>query len=192
MSSAEDWARALESGKGRFTLNFERMGVEAECRTLSAAEVEECRRMGGERGMRYALYLACGAVREAGEQLKAQGRAATPFDATEGLAYADVLAAGRAILRQSGAEQARLRLETGEGEGLPVTEAPLFWEETGAAEMGSFFPEGEESGWETAPETEKPRLFPKNSARQAENGEESVRALAELFADRLERARSNR
>ena len=51
MSSAEDWARALESGKGRFTLNFERMGVEAECRTLSAAEVEECRRMGGERGI---------------------------------------------------------------------------------------------------------------------------------------------
>ena len=102
------------------------------------------------------------------------------------------MAAGRAILRQSGAEQARLRLETGEGEGLPVTEAPLFWEETGTAETGSFFPEGEESGWETAPEAEKPRLFPKNSARQAENGEESVRALAELFADRLERARSNR
>ena len=41
MSSAEDWARALESGKGRFTLNFERMGVEAECRTLSAAEVRK-------------------------------------------------------------------------------------------------------------------------------------------------------
>ena len=102
MSSAEDWTRALESGKGRFTLNFERMGVEAECRTLSAAEVEECRRMGGERGMRYALYLACGAVREAGERLKAQGRAATPFDATEGLAYADVLAAGRAILGRAG------------------------------------------------------------------------------------------
>ncbi len=192
MSSAEDWARALGGERARFTLNFERMGVAAECRALSAAEVEECRRMGGERGMRYALYLACGAVREAGEQLRAQGRAATPFDATEGLPYADVLAAGRAILRQSGAEKARLRLETGEGEGLPVTEAPFSWTEETAAEKDEIFPETEENGWESAPEWGKAAAFSPKSARRTENGEESVRALAEIFADRLERARGNR
>lgn len=51
---AEAWAQALGQRQGgQFRLRFERLGLEAACRSLSSGEVEECLRMGGERGLRY-------------------------------------------------------------------------------------------------------------------------------------------
>lgn len=105
MSTAEQWAGLLGQEAGEaFSLKFERLGLEARCRPLRAGEVEECVRMGGERGLRYALYLACDELREAGEHLKKQGALASAFEITERLSYGDVVAAGAAILGQSGTD----------------------------------------------------------------------------------------
>ena len=83
MSTAEQWAGLLGQEAGEaFSLKFERLGLEARCRPLRAGEVEECVRMGGERGLRYALYLACDELREAGEHLKKQGALVSAFDIT--------------------------------------------------------------------------------------------------------------
>lgn len=118
MSTAEQWAGALAgTGGGSFTLRFDRLGLEAQCRPLNAGEVEECVQMGGQRGLRYALYLACDQLREAGESLKKQGTLASAFDITERLSYGDVVAAGSAILSRSGADTSAVRLEAREGEG---------------------------------------------------------------------------
>lgn len=114
MSGAEQWADLLgRPAEGVFTLKFERLGLEAQCRSLSAGEVEECLRMGGEKGLRYALYLACDDLRQAGESLKKQGALASAFDITERLSYGDVVAAGAAILGQSGTDTAAVTMEGG-------------------------------------------------------------------------------
>ena len=114
MSTAEQWAGVLgQRGAKQFTLQFDGLGLEARCRSLDAGEVEECVRMGGERGLRYALYLACDELREAGESLRKQGALDSAFDITLRLGYGDVLAAGRAVLQQSGAEEGRVRLDGG-------------------------------------------------------------------------------
>lgn len=114
MSTAEQWAGALAGqGSGDFTLRFDRLGLEAQCRPLNAGEVEECVRMGGQRGLRYALYLACDQLREAGESLKKQGNLASAFDITEKLSYGDVVAAGAAILGRSGADSSAVRVDGG-------------------------------------------------------------------------------
>lgn len=120
MSLAELWAEALQAPGQGFTLNFDRLGLAANCRPLTAGEVEECVRMGGQRGLRYALYLACDDLREAGETLKKQGAVASAFDITEKLSYGDVLAAGSAVLQRSGAQEAMVRLD-GDVQGLPRT-----------------------------------------------------------------------
>lgn len=115
MSGAEQWAELLgRQAYGAFTLKFERLGLEAQCRSLSAGEVEECLRMGGEKGLRYALYLACDDLRQAGESLKKQGALASAFDITEKLSYGDVVAAGAAILGQSGTDTAAVSMEGGQ------------------------------------------------------------------------------
>ena len=115
MSGAEQWAELLgRQAHGAFILKFERLGLEAQCRSLSAGEVEECLRMGGEKGLRYALYLACDDLRQAGESLKKQGALASAFDITEKLSYGDVVAAGAAILGQSGTDTAAVSLEGGQ------------------------------------------------------------------------------
>lgn len=122
MSTAEQWAAALGGEGGEsFTLRFDRLGLSAQCRTLSAGEVEECRRMGGQRGMRYALYLACGQLRQAGEQLRQQGSLGSAFDITERMSYGDIAAAGAAILSRSGAGEARVTLEeAGQSQALEI------------------------------------------------------------------------
>ena len=115
MSTAEQWAGALTgAGSGSFTLRFDRLGLEAQCRPLNAGEVEECVRMGGQRGLRYALYLACDELREAGESLKKQGALASAFDITEKLSYGDVVAAGAVVLGRSGADTSAVRVDGGQ------------------------------------------------------------------------------
>lgn len=85
--------------------------------------------MGGEKGLRYALYLACDDLRQAGESLKKQGALASAFDITEKLSYGDVVAAGAAILGQSGTDTAAVSLEGGEraaeSQGMALAEEML-------------------------------------------------------------------
>jgi hypothetical protein len=114
MSGAAEWAAALGGAARSFTLTLRRLGLTADCRALSSAEVGECLRMGGERGARYALWLSCGALREAGEHLRKRGALLSPFDLTERLPYADALAAAGMILRFSGADAPMI-----EAQGLP-------------------------------------------------------------------------
>lgn len=102
MSGAAEWGAALRAPRRMLTLRLGRLGIEAECRALGSAEVEECLRMGGERGARYALWLSCGALRDAGEEMLRTGEVHTAFDVTERLSYADVLTAAGMILRFSG------------------------------------------------------------------------------------------
>lgn len=174
MSLAAQWAQALQTPGQGFTLTFERLGLEADCRPLSAGEVEECVRMGGQRGLRYALYLACDDLREAGETLKKQGAVASAFDITEKLGYGDVLAAGAAILQRSGAQEARVRLD-GEAQTMPA--APF-------AAVPEGLPEGGGHGfWGEMP----PRAAAESTDGTA-FGTDPVRQLA----DRLWAAAGNR
>lgn len=140
MSLAELWAEALVSPGEGFTLTFDRLGLAANCRPLTAGEVEECVRMGGQRGLRYALYLACDDLREAGETLKKQGAVASAFDITEKLGYGDVLAAGSAVLQRSGAQEAMVRLDGQPREmpkGIPAAGQIPVAPEAGAAVWGA-------------------------------------------------------
>ena len=181
MSTAAQWAQALAGeGEERFVLTFDRLGLEAECRTLRAGEVEECRRMGGERGLRYAVYLACDALREAGESLRKQGALAGSFEITERLAYADILAAGGAILRKSGAGSARVRLsdEAAGEEGIPL-----------AAQEDPAERVWQENGWEEIRGAEKPVRAMRDEPQEDE--ERRVWETARIFADRLEAAADN-
>ena len=189
MSTAAQWAQALAGeGEERFVLTFDRLGLEAECRTLRAGEVEECRRMGGERGLRYAVYLACDALREAGESLRKQGALAGSFEITERLAYADILAAGGAILRKSGAGSARVRLsdEAAGEEGIPLAaqEDPVFSGQEDLAERV-----WQENGWEEVRGAEKPVRAMRDEPQEDE--ERRVWETARIFADRLEAAADN-
>lgn len=191
MSTAAQWAQTLAGeGAERFVLTFDRLGLEAECRTLRAGEVEECRRMGGERGLRYAVYLACEALREAGESLRKQGVLAGSFDITERLAYADILAAGSAILRKSGAGSARVHLseseEKAEAETIPLAvenEAALFPAEDPAELVW------QENGWKEPQGKGLTRRF--DGEKPQEDAEDRVWEMARIFADRLEAAAGN-
>lgn len=179
MSTAEQWAGVLGSPRnGQFTLRFDRLGLEARCRPLQAGEVEECIRMGGERGLRYALYLACDDLREAGESLKKQGAVASAFDITEELSYGDVLAAGAAILSRSGAGEAQVQLD-GEAQELP--------------RQGSAFSQRVEDILPAAD-----RVYPAASGWMPDegvlrqNGWVTAGQIAQDFADRLWAAAGNR
>lgn len=180
MSTAQQWADVLGAPHAdSFTLRFDRLGLEARCRPLLAGEVEECVRMGGERGMRYALYLACDDLREAGETMKKQGAVASAFDITERLRYGDVLAAGAAILARSGARQSQVSLD-GEVQGLPVTGPLSFGGE------GTLFPPAADS---ILPDGENRPVDPLIAEQ---NGWISAGQVARDFADRLWAAAGNR
>lgn len=177
MSTAEQWAGVLGQAAGsRFTLRFEALGLDARCRSLDAGEVEECVRMGGERGLRYALYLACEELREAGESLRKQGALDSAFDITLRLGYGDVLAAGRMILQQSGAAQGKVKLTAG---GQSVSEQPA-----GVLEMAEEIlpPAAGMTGL----------LHGESEALQTQNGWVTAGQVAREFADRLWAAAGNR
>jgi len=181
MSTAEQWASVLGGRSAeQFTLRFERLGLDARCRALSAGEVEECVRMGGERGLRYALYLACDDLREAGESMKKQGAVASAFDITEQLSYGDVLAAGAAILSRSGAQQPQVRMDD---EAVPLPAAmPLSGggqEERLTLPVAQSVYPSEPQGWADADVMER-------------NGWISAGQVARDFADRLWAASGNR
>ena len=178
MSTAQQWAEVLgQSGGGQFRLRFEGLGLEAQCRSLSAGEVEECVRMGGERGLRYALYLACDDLREAGESLKKQGALVSAFDITERMGYGDVVAAGAAVLRQSGAYSSRVALE-GEERATVQAEGVL------SERMEGLLPQNAEEAYPA------PWLPEEDLLRR--NGWITAGQVAREFADRLWAAAGNR
>lgn len=189
MSTAEQWAGLLaEERQGYFTLVFERLGMEAECRSLNAGEVEECRRMGGQRGLRYALYLACPALREAGEALQREGRLAMAFQITERLPYADLMAAGNAILERSGGGQAKVSLKTKDGVQRLTAERR---EEQSLLRRGD--DEAAVFSAEEREETDGEADFFSGKGFSSGNSgkEEQALALARFFADRLTAAAGN-
>lgn len=111
MTAPANWIEAL-SGSGRATARilFARLGIVARCRALTSEELAECIDFGGERGARYAIYLSCQELREAGEQLRLRGEIISPFDITRGIPYADAIAAAGIIVRLSGGSEAMIRM----------------------------------------------------------------------------------
>lgn len=191
MSSAEQWEKALSQEPGHFTLQFQRLGLEAECRPLRSEEVEECRRMGGERGLRYALYLSCDALRQAGEQMKKQGALALSFDITQRLAYGDILAAGGAILEKSGAGSAQVRLlgstENAQEEGSSLHSGGEYFWQNAQAEEQETQEEVKTFSREYSSHTLKKHLI---SSEEMQD-EDALFALARVFAQRLASASAN-
>lgn len=123
MSTPAEWENALSKPPAAFIVRLERLGTDASCRALSCAEAAECMEMGGERGARYALWLACADLREAGELMRKKGGVLSAFDFTEKLPYADVMAAAAAIFERSGAS-APLVTVTGERGGAESAALP--------------------------------------------------------------------
>ncbi len=171
--SAQQWMSALMQQEETFPLRFERLGIEAQCRPLTSGEVEECVRMGGEKGLRYALYLSCKELREAGESLRKQGSIGSAFDITQRLTYGDVTAAGAIILARSGVDSDRVT--AGEEDSLQRGQA-----------FAARMLEGEED----------PALFARSWPKTGEMAGESPLFPAKnddwALADRLMAARGNR
>ncbi len=112
MHGATQWQQALQTPRAQdeVRIAFARLGVVAHCRPLSAGEVAECAEMGRERGARYALYLSCDAIAQAGQSLHESGEVLSPLDITERIAYADLAAAAAIIFSISGADAAQVRV----------------------------------------------------------------------------------
>lgn len=104
MSGAETWIRALTQTEApsHFSLSFARLGLTAECRSLSAPEISRALSRSGEAAARELLYLACPGLQQAGEAMAAEGMIARAADITLKLPYSDVLQAASLILRHSG------------------------------------------------------------------------------------------
>ena len=104
MLGPDDWTRALEQADipTRFSLDFARLGLIAECRSLSATEINQALTLPGEAAARKLLYLACPSLQEAGESMAAAGVISRAADITLRLPYSDVLQAASLILHHSG------------------------------------------------------------------------------------------
>lgn len=105
MASPETWIQALSrtSGEARFTLDFARLELQAQCRSLTAAEISQALALSGEAAARQLLYLSCPSLQQAGNTLVQQGTLTQPQDITLELPYSDVLQAAAMILQHSGA-----------------------------------------------------------------------------------------
>ena len=112
MSDSARWLEALSAPAGAKSARilFRRLGAVALCTPLTSSEIAECVEMGGEKGARYALYLSCAELREAGALLAQSKSAPSPLDITGRIPYADVMAAARIVLSLSGADRADIRI----------------------------------------------------------------------------------
>ena len=93
-----------------YEIEFERLGIRTAIMPLSDDELEECRRMKGADGARYALYLACPALHEEGEKLYKEGKLFSPLDIVSAVDMRDVKGAYQLIQEISGVGEARVRL----------------------------------------------------------------------------------
>lgn len=96
--------------KDSYEVEFSRLGIRTAINPLSEDELEECRRMKGTDGARYALYLACPALHEEGERLYKNGEIFSPLDITMAVDIADVNAAYGYIKEISGMGESQVKL----------------------------------------------------------------------------------
>ncbi len=127
MTSPETWTRALSraSGTDTFTLDFSRLGVHAQCRSLTAAEISDAMTLSDEASARQLLYLACPSLQQAGDELVQQGILSNAQEITLKLPYSDVLQAASLVLQYSGAGPGMVRVISGADTALqPYAEVP--------------------------------------------------------------------
>ena len=96
--------------KDSYEMEFSRLGIRTAINPLSEDELEECRRMKGTDGARYALYLACPALHEEGERLYKNGEIFSPLDITMAIDIADINAAYGYIKEISGMGESQVKL----------------------------------------------------------------------------------
>ena len=96
--------------KDSYEVEFSRLGIRTAINPLSEDELEECRRMKGTDGARYALYLACPALHEEGERLYKNGEIFSPLDITMAVDIADINAAYGYIREISGMGESQVKL----------------------------------------------------------------------------------
>ena len=96
--------------KDSYEVEFSRLGIRTAINPLSEDELEECRRMKGTDGARYALYLACPALHEEGERLYKNGEIFSPLDITMAVDIADINAAYGYIKEISGMGESQVKL----------------------------------------------------------------------------------
>ena len=96
--------------KESYEMEFSRLGIRTAINPLSEDELEECRRMKGTDGARYALYLACPALHEEGERLYKNGEIFSPLDITMAIDIADINAAYGYIKEISGMGESQVKL----------------------------------------------------------------------------------
>ena len=96
--------------KDSYEMEFSRLGIRTAINPLSEDELEECRRMKGTDGARYALYLACPALHEEGERLYKNGEIFSPLDITMAVDIADINAAYGYIREISGMGESQVKL----------------------------------------------------------------------------------
>lgn len=123
MLGPEAWTRVLAQADApsRFSLSFARLGLTAECHSLSAAEISQAVALSGEAAARQLLYLACPSLQQAGEAMEEAGRIARAADITLKLPYSDVLQAASLILRHSGGGAGMVSMAS---EGVQTEESP--------------------------------------------------------------------
>lgn len=104
MFGPEAWIQALAQADRPvwFTLSFSRLGLTAECRSLTAAEIGDALTLPGEAAARQLLYLACPSLQQAGTAMTEAGVIPGADHITEKLPYSDVLRAASLILARSG------------------------------------------------------------------------------------------
>ncbi len=96
--------------KDSYEVEFSRLGIRTAINPLSEDELDECRRMKGTDGARYALYLACPALHEEGERLYKNGEIFSPLDITMAVDIADINAAYGYIREISGMGESQVKL----------------------------------------------------------------------------------
>ena len=96
--------------KDSYEVEFSRLGIRTAINPLSEDELEECRRMKGTDGARYALYLACPALHEEGERLYKNGEIFSPLDITMAVDIADINAAYGYLREISGMGESQVKL----------------------------------------------------------------------------------
>ena len=96
--------------KDSYEMEYSRLGIRTAINPLSEDELEECRRMKGTDGARYALYLACPALHEEGERLYKNGEIFSPLDITMAVDIADINAAYGYIREISGMGESQVKL----------------------------------------------------------------------------------
>lgn len=126
MDGAANWIRALsrQQEEDCFTLEFRRLGLQAECRSLTRQQITAALELPGEEAAAALLFAACPDLQQAGREMTEQGLLADPREITQRLAHADVVQAAGLILRHSAGGNGMVRMPTAAA--APAPEADGF------------------------------------------------------------------